>query len=218
MLAARRSRRTPADLGRSGRRMGGYVGRAASVPAAGVRRLGEPPPARGRRVPPGGEPRPARAARRPSPAVHRRPTPPACGERQSARPPRPEPTRRPRDARYDPALVPRAHRQEVRRHFPAAGRPPRHGHFAATLGRPVPVEPAPSGAKGASEPALAPGGEVLDVAGAAQLLRIGRNTVYELVARNAIPYRRPGKQIRFSRAAIMRWLDRWSLQDAKEGQ
>jgi hypothetical protein len=31
--------------------MGGYIGRAASVPAAGVRRLGEPPPARGRRVP-----------------------------------------------------------------------------------------------------------------------------------------------------------------------
>jgi excisionase family DNA binding protein len=60
--------------------------------------------------------------------------------------------------------------------------------------------------------------DVLDVAGATQLLRVGRNTVYELVARNAIPHRRLGKQIRFSRAAIMRWLDSWSLQGAKEGQ
>jgi len=38
-----------------------------------------------------------------------------------------------------------------------------------------------------------------------------------LVARNAIPHRRLGKQIRFSRAAIMRWLDPWSSQGAKEG-
>jgi excisionase family DNA binding protein len=64
----------------------------------------------------------------------------------------------------------------------------------------------------------APIDDVLDVAGATQLLRIGRNTVYELVARNAIPHRRLGKQIRFSRAAIMRWLGGWSLQGAKEGQ
>jgi excisionase family DNA binding protein len=60
--------------------------------------------------------------------------------------------------------------------------------------------------------------DVLDVAGATRLLRIGRNTVYELVARNAIPHRRLGKQIRFSRAAVMRWLGGWSLQGAKEGQ
>jgi excisionase family DNA binding protein len=60
--------------------------------------------------------------------------------------------------------------------------------------------------------------DVLDVEGATQLLRIGRNTVYELVGRNEIPHRRLGKQIRFSRAAIMRWLDSWSSQGAKEGQ
>ena len=60
--------------------------------------------------------------------------------------------------------------------------------------------------------------EVLDVDGATRLLRIGRNTIYELVARNAIPHRRLGKQIRFSRAAIMRWLDSWSSQGAKERQ
>jgi excisionase family DNA binding protein len=60
--------------------------------------------------------------------------------------------------------------------------------------------------------------DVLDVEGAMKLLRIGRNTVYDLVARNEIPHRRLGKQIRFSRAAIMRWLDPWSSQGAKEGQ
>jgi excisionase family DNA binding protein len=59
---------------------------------------------------------------------------------------------------------------------------------------------------------------VLDVTEAARLMRVGRNTVYELVGRNQIPHRRLGKQIRFSRAAIMRWLDPWSLQSAKEGQ
>jgi excisionase family DNA binding protein len=60
--------------------------------------------------------------------------------------------------------------------------------------------------------------DVLDVPGAARLLRIGRNSVYDLVGRNEIPHRRLGKQIRFSRAAIMRWFASWSSQDAKEGQ
>ena len=60
--------------------------------------------------------------------------------------------------------------------------------------------------------------DVLDVEGVTRLLRIGRNTVYELVGRNEIPHRRLGKQIRFSRTAIMRWLDPWSSQGAKEGQ
>jgi excisionase family DNA binding protein len=60
--------------------------------------------------------------------------------------------------------------------------------------------------------------EVIDVATVAQLLCVGRNTVYAMVARNEIPHRRMGKQIRFSRAAIMRWLASWSLQGAKEGQ
>ena len=59
---------------------------------------------------------------------------------------------------------------------------------------------------------------VLDVEDVARLLRVGRNTVYELVGRNEIPSRRIGKQIRFSRTAIMRWLDPWSSQGAKERQ
>jgi excisionase family DNA binding protein len=59
---------------------------------------------------------------------------------------------------------------------------------------------------------------VLDVPQVTALLRVGRNTVYDLVGRNAIPHRRLGKQIRFSQAAIMRWLGSWSSQGAKEGQ
>lgn len=60
--------------------------------------------------------------------------------------------------------------------------------------------------------------DVIDVAAAGKMLRIGRNTIYGMVARNKIPHRRFGRCIRFSRAAIMRWLDSCSLQDAKEGQ
>jgi len=59
---------------------------------------------------------------------------------------------------------------------------------------------------------------VLDVEETARLLRVGRNTIYELVGRNEIPHRRLGKQIRFSRAALMSWLDSWSSRDAKERQ
>lgn len=60
--------------------------------------------------------------------------------------------------------------------------------------------------------------EVIDVPAVARLLAVGRNTIYALVARNAIPHRRLGKQIRFHRAAVMRWLASWSPQGAKEGQ
>lgn len=65
-----------------------------------------------------------------------------------------------------------------------------------------------------------PGGEpdVLDVPAVARLLRVGRNTIYALVARDQIPHRRLGKAIRFSRAAVMSWLASWSSRDAKEGQ
>jgi len=60
--------------------------------------------------------------------------------------------------------------------------------------------------------------EIIDVDGAAAMLRIGRNKLYEMVARNEIPHRRFGRRIRFSRDAVMRWLDSWSRQGAKEGQ
>jgi excisionase family DNA binding protein len=59
--------------------------------------------------------------------------------------------------------------------------------------------------------------DVLDVPQVARLLRVGRNTVYALVARNGIPHRRLGKAIRFSRVAVMSWLST-SWQVAKEGE
>ena len=59
--------------------------------------------------------------------------------------------------------------------------------------------------------------DVLAVSEVTKLLRVGRNSVYGMVGRNEIPHRRIGKQIRFSRAAIMRWLSSWSLQVAKKG-
>jgi excisionase family DNA binding protein len=60
--------------------------------------------------------------------------------------------------------------------------------------------------------------DVIDVSGVVRMLRVGRNKVYEMVARNEIPHRRFGRRIRFSRTAIMRWLDSWSPRIAKEGQ
>ena len=63
-----------------------------------------------------------------------------------------------------------------------------------------------------------PDDDVIDVAGVGRMLHVGRNKVYEMVARNEIPHRRFGRGIRFSRTAIMRWLDSWSPRIAKEGQ
>jgi len=81
-----------------------------------------------------------------------------------------------------------------------------------TLVPPPPLVPA---ARNENEPI---GDAVLDVDDIAALLRVGRNTVYDLVARNELPHRRLGKQIRFSRAAVMRWLDPWSSQGAAKGR
>jgi excisionase family DNA binding protein len=67
-------------------------------------------------------------------------------------------------------------------------------------------------AEGAPDDAL----DVLDVTKAASLLRVCRNTVYALVGRNAIPHRRLGKQIRFHRPTLVRWLASWSLRSANE--
>lgn len=86
-----------------------------------------------------------------------------------------------------------------------------------------PIETAASG-ESSSAPSTAgssdaaPTDDVIDVAGVGKMLRIGRNTLYEMVARNEIPHRRFGRRIRFSRTAVMRWLDSWSLQGAKERQ
>lgn len=49
--------------------------------------------------------------------------------------------------------------------------------------------------------------EVLNVDEVAELLRVGRNTVYEAANRGEIPHRRVGRRLIFSRSAVMEWLN-----------
>lgn len=49
--------------------------------------------------------------------------------------------------------------------------------------------------------------EVLNVDEVAELLRVGRNTVYEAANRGEIPHRRVGRRLIFSRSAVMNWLN-----------
>jgi excisionase family DNA binding protein len=49
--------------------------------------------------------------------------------------------------------------------------------------------------------------DILTAREAAQLLRIGRNHLYELAGRGDIPCRRLGRTLRFSRAALIRWME-----------
>ncbi len=48
--------------------------------------------------------------------------------------------------------------------------------------------------------------DVLDVPGAARLLHLGVNTIYDHCNRGLLPHRRIGNRIRFSRVALLRWL------------
>lgn len=48
--------------------------------------------------------------------------------------------------------------------------------------------------------------EVLTVEQVAELLGLGRNTVYEAVSRGDIPHRRVGRRLIFSRSAVLEWL------------
>jgi excisionase family DNA binding protein len=48
--------------------------------------------------------------------------------------------------------------------------------------------------------------EVLNVEQVADLLGLGRNTVYEAASRGEIPHRRIGRRLIFSRSAVMEWL------------
>jgi excisionase family DNA binding protein len=49
--------------------------------------------------------------------------------------------------------------------------------------------------------------EVLNADEVAELLGVGRNTVYEAASRGEIPHRRVGRRLIFSRAAVMEWLN-----------
>jgi len=60
--------------------------------------------------------------------------------------------------------------------------------------------------------------DVLDVQGAMSLLRVGRDAIYTMCARQEIPHRKVGRALRFSRAALVRWLDSCGQQGALKGQ
>jgi excisionase family DNA binding protein len=61
-------------------------------------------------------------------------------------------------------------------------------------------------ASGGSEPIL------LTVPEAAKLLRLGRNSVYELVACRQLPALRFGRAIRIPRASLEAWVERATLE------
>ena len=64
------------------------------------------------------------------------------------------------------------------------------------------VVPSPN----AGEPAVPVLPDVLTVDEAADLLRIGRQAMYDAIGRGEVPHRRIGKSIRLSRAGLLQWL------------
>lgn len=60
--------------------------------------------------------------------------------------------------------------------------------------------------------------DVMTIEEAAAFLKMGRSTLYRALARNQVPHRRIGKNIRFSRSALILWLGSWSSQGAQKGR
>lgn len=56
--------------------------------------------------------------------------------------------------------------------------------------------------------------DVLDVRGAMKLLRLGRDAIYLACARQQLPHRKIGRLYRFSRIALLRWLESGGVSDA----
>lgn len=63
---------------------------------------------------------------------------------------------------------------------------------------------------------VSPEDDVLDVRGAMALLHLSRDAIYAACARQEIPHRKIGRLIRFSRSALVRWLDSCGQRDAKQ--
>lgn len=58
---------------------------------------------------------------------------------------------------------------------------------------------------------------VMTAAEVRQLLKIGRNTLYELCAQGIIPHKRIGRRvIRFSRKSIQEWLEKNENEGGKQ--
>ncbi len=52
---------------------------------------------------------------------------------------------------------------------------------------------------------MTPPDEVLDVKGAAELLKCSRETVYRMARDGSIPFFRVGRNLRFRRRALLEW-------------
>ncbi len=59
--------------------------------------------------------------------------------------------------------------------------------------------------------------DVLSVAEAAKLLRVGKASLYSALAAGTVPHRKIGRHIRISRAALVRWFESWSQESARRG-
>ncbi len=57
-----------------------------------------------------------------------------------------------------------------------------------------------------SEALSIPPTEVLNVDQVAELLGLGKNTIYDAANRGEIPHRRIGRRLIFSRTAVLQWL------------
>jgi excisionase family DNA binding protein len=49
-------------------------------------------------------------------------------------------------------------------------------------------------------------GELLDVAGAADLLDVSTRTIYRLVKEQKIPHARVGRKLRFHKSSLVQWI------------
>ena len=64
---------------------------------------------------------------------------------------------------------------------------------------------------------MTPDLDVLSVAEAAKLLKVGRAALYAAIGAGTVPHRKIGRHIRISRAALVRWFESWSQESAREG-
>jgi len=120
------------------------------------------------------------------------------------------------DYRRDPLLaVDRALREATQRY---EQRPtPEHARGATAYEALAAAQPIPVAAPvrvalpsdGATDSASnsQPRGALLRIAEAAKLLGVGRSTVYQLVAANAVPVVRIGRLVRVPRDALLRWIE-----------
>src|ERR1700730_4444505 len=75
----------------------------------------------------------------------------------------------------------------------------------------MPTKPKPK--RGATNPPPRPT-EVLDVQGAAGLLTVSADTVYDLFAKGELPGRKVGRKWITTKAAVLRWIENTSGDDS----